>query len=360
MTGSQLRALLTDWYLYSGLILAIGMSGFGSVTIYGLVALHIGRRFNLNPWSVGLAGIVGITSLWSTNWLTPLIWGATVICLGSLWRHLRITPSFAIGVGIVMILHMILAWSQLFDGIKRPDGLTPNASVLGMAGFAAIQASPVSGLFGAFVLGMSGSRTYLTSVALMGLWWLWKRDSLKVGIAIIAGLTAITVAMHMDILGRFYPLDNSCDSGKSCSEGKGLIATYERRENLNNPENTEPVENPGRPKEIHVADNPVTPTLWKHLRSHPFGFGYRDYNHETSRSLPHNQFVLILWELGWLAVPFGGLILGMAWKNRSSWPWLISFLPGLWLTTEYYNQVNGLYTVSIVMLGALAWQRNRV
>jgi hypothetical protein len=262
------------------------------------------------------------------DWTAPIMFGIRVILLASLIRHVKINRQFVTGSLVILLIQLVFVGWQLNSGIARPYGFGGNASSLGLGSFAIMNVHPLLGIFGAVTLGFSGSRTYLFSAAVIAVM---VRDRLKIALVLLSLSITLVVAVEFDITGRFIPWDGGAQS-------------IERRVNEYAPSNAPEHSQPQSPKTVES-------TLWQHLKSNPLGTGYRDYNHETGRANPHNQFILIPWELGWLTVPFGLVLLWIGWDGRMPLRFWFALIPGLLLTDEFYARPEGQYSLVLLVIG---------
>lgn len=340
------RRYLSNWHFHAGLLLALGTTSLAPAIDYGLFALQAHRKVRLFKPALILAGLILISVFHVTDWIAPITWGFRIVLLASLIHHVRINRSFVAGTVAVLIVQIGFGLWQLHDGINRPWGITPNASSLGLAGMVFMELAPLSGFLGAIVLGISGSRTYLFTAAILAIM---SRDHLKIALFLLAATIALAVVIQTGQTHRFkFRSDMVTVNGVEVerqSYGQSITKSADIRKNLLQPSTAPEIIPPSNPASVEL-------TLWQHLKSRPLGMGYRDYNHETGRLNPHNQFVLMLWELGWLAIPFLMVVSCMIRQSGLPWRYKLALIPGLLLTDEFFARPEGLYALAVVVIGA--------
>lgn len=348
---SRLRNNRPTWDFFAGAILTGGTTTLAPAVDYGLFSLQAYKPFNLRRECVALALIVAASALYVTDWYAPVIWGIRLVLLGSLVSHVRVNRQFVAGSVFVLLVQLGFMLWQLTHGIDRAWGISPNASVVGMSGFALFGLSPIVAIFAGLTLGLSISRAYVLCLAVLLPFALWKGSGKFFVLGCLTVLVSVITTVQVGQAPRLM-LASDNRNGTTVTQAMNL------RNALNNPANMEPqVVTPnsggyvdGRPAETVIANEPPIPALWRQLRTRPFGFGYRDYIHETGRPIPHNQFVLILYELGWLTVPFLVILGCMTRQGSLQWRHVLALLPALLLTAEFYGRSQGVYALFLYLI----------
>lgn len=291
-----------------GAIVALGTSALWPLAFGGILSYLAIRqqRIKLDRSVIALAILIAATSLWSPNPGKGLLWAANLLAISIAVRQFGIGQHYSIPIAAIMAAHLITGVFQYLGTGARFHGLADNASALGLAGLAVY---PLP--FGAVLLGASLSRTALLGVTVLTL-------LRPTRLMVVSLLLAVIVSL---VLGHYLtPERYSLQGIENASEARVAAITGTSVETC--------------------ATCTVEPTARK---LQWFGYGYGGYYLSTGQIQPHNVFVLSVWELGILSIPFWSIVLALWWRTGRNWYVLtVAVVVGMF-TDEYYGSMEGLY-----------------
>ena len=205
---------------------------------------------------------------------------ATILLVPILIVNIKSIHWWLIGLSGVQIIWVIYEFSQ---GVIRPSGVSDNGSSLGIFGLMAL--NPLSAL----VIGLSLSRTALLGLTIFAV----LRNRRIIWIMLI-----LTFAVHVSM--QLWSEPERLSSGS-------VIQAVELR--------TDAIVGVSR----QVLEIPTQTIQARELKL--FGYGYGGYVPATGKIQPHNVYILSIWELGILAIPFWMLIGFLLWKSKN--PYMI-------------------------------------
>lgn len=298
------------------------------------IAIYRRRRITIPPVLWILITCVALSAVWSVNPGKPL-W----LCLHILIAYLayRTLPHnhAKLGISLVAAIQIgVILWQYTATDLIRPNALSRNASVLGLAGM-----WMMPGLLPAIMVGLSISRTASLGVALFAL--TGRRYWIPAGIAISTFLIVTVLTnpnrLSIPILQRDVDLRVTAIQGTS----------------------------------IEVAPPVVTTTPVEYVKWRWYGYGWGQYALVTGRIQPHNIFVRTWYEMGVLTIPIGYCLMylwlsraryGSSWRNHDWRLLLVACATGM-LTDELLGSVEGVYmmlTYCIINRPAQRLMRERV
>lgn len=254
-----------------------------------------------------LAGIIFISGTYSLNSTKAAYYGFSILVCHFILQNPPSKRSLSVSLSILFGVEIIWGLTEYLGGVMRIRALAPNASALGLYALS----TPLNPLAG-FLVGLSLSRTALIGIVLFAL----LRNK----------LTVYTIAVMIIAVHVFTAIM----VGPARITPENWLATANRREAAIEGNSTEPQP---RPVAIHARE----------LRL--FGYGKNSYFFSTGQSQPHNIYVLSVWELGILAIPFWGLIVWLWWKSRN-W-YLLVIAPMSLLVDEWYTDVSGPFVLLV-------------
>lgn len=281
------------------LIFTIGLTSLWPISIGLSVIYLIWRRNEIRvPQSrtfifgiFGIAAIILATVIYSPTDAkgVAIYHAATILLVPILIVNIKSIRWWLIVLSGVQIIWVIYEFS---NGVHRPSGLSDNGSSLGIFGLMAL--NPLSVL----VIGLSLSRTALLGLAIFAV----LRNRRIIWIMLI-----LTFAVHVSMQLWIRPERLSSGSVIQAVELRIDVIAGESRQRLFDP------------TPIPTGSEPHTSKPDRELK--PFGYGYGGYVTATGKIQPHNIYILSVWELGILAIPFWMLIVFLAWKSRN--PYMI-------------------------------------
>lgn len=271
-------------------------------------------------WS--LAGIIGVTALWSPDPLSAVLAALRVIFLYSVARSLTVDRKFWSGAGAVLAVQLVIALVQL-PTEARVFGLSLNASQMGQTGFV-FMATPLAPI-AALTLGLSTARAAALGLIVLNIS---RRSRRLFAWSVLAAVIFMTV-MLWKTPDRISPV--------------GIVHSYTDRELL--AEGTVS-ETSVSAQELRDACGEPRVRAWKVV-----GYGWHGYCASTGLQRPHNLWILSWWDLGVLAVPFWTLAAVGAWKSRQ-YGMIAALVAVGMITEELFARPEGFYMIAVA-LGAL-------
>lgn len=304
----------------TGLVLAAGTTRlwFLADLFLILIVLWRGRREFHSHWTVtSLAGIIGVTALWSPDPLAAILTAWRIIALYSLVYSFRLTRQAKFGVGLVLVLQLAVTLTQLDQ--HRLFGLSFNASNMGQAGLV-FMAWPGIGPFAALTLGLSTARS--AALALV-IYTVLRRSRYVWTWAIVAALIFVGVTLWQSP-ERISPAGIE----KAVSMRSDLDAGVPSLENITG--------------EVELACGRPRPRSWQVL-----GYGYHGYCVSTGLQRPHNFWILSFYDLGVLFFPFWAVLFIAAWRLKH--PMIPALLALGLITEELFARPEGVYLIAIAL-----------
>lgn len=314
-----------DWRLATGLILALGTTRIWLLADFLLFfyVLWQPRKRLRGHWIIySLAGIIGITALWSPDPVAAILTAVRVVCLYSVARSLTIDRKFWTGAAAVLAVQLVIAVIQL-PNETRPFGLSMNASQLGQTGFV-YMATPLAPI-AAFTLGLSTARSAALGLIVLNIG---RRSRRLFAWSVVAAAIFLTV-IFWKTPDRIQPA--------------GIAEATTNREAL--VDGVVPATSVSA-TELESACGEARPRAWKVV-----GYGWHGYCASTGLQRPHNLWILSFWDLGILSVPFWTLVAIGAWKSRQ-YSMIAALVAVGMITEELFARPEGFYMIAVA-LGAL-------
>lgn len=377
---AQWRQRLTAWlpYIVGGMAALSTFYGLLLIVDGALFALVLYRR-RLPPWwAWAIAGLIGITALWSSSWWWPLWTAARVLALGAIAADMR-------GQGAKLLTGYLVGLApQTFGlltalGADRPPGLAGNPSLTALAGVTPLLmagatqqvfavAAALAGTAG-LTMGLAAGRVALLAsmVAAAG-----TRSRAAIAAVVLAGVvllfnTALTGTwarylpdgIGAGITGRVETLggDSAFDAGDwaAAESLNGLpparveFLVQRAREAASARADGHGKERDIRAIAFTAAD--LAAVAERYPDSPPrftaLGYGFGAFVDATHRQGPHTVPVLAAFELGLLAVPLFGLCAWWCWRVRPAL-WLLLALGALWLFSyEHWGTGAGMWLLAV-------------
>ncbi len=304
----------------AGIILALGTSRlcFRADVFLVLLILHRGRAGFRTHWTViTLAGILGVTAIWSPDPLAAILVAWRIVALYSLVRSFQLTRRAQYGIGAVLAVQILVTATQLDE--SRLFGVSFNASSFGQAGFV-FMAWPGLAPLAAVSLGLSTARA--PAVALM-IYVVLRRSRYVWAWSVVAAVIYVSLTLwqspeRITLAGAERAVEMRSNLGGGVPTSQNL--------------DVELVEACGTPR----------PRSWLVL-----GYGYHGYCASTGLQRPHNFWILSFYDLGVLFFPFWAVLLIAAWRLKH--PMIPALLALGLVTEELFARPEGVYLVAIAL-----------
>lgn len=290
-----------------GIIVAIGLTSFWPIST-GLAMFYLYRNRStikvhrgINTYLIlTISAIILFSSLRAYPHSGTGIYHASVIALAPFvianWRFNTRWINLLAGIQIIWMI------TEYSNGAVRPSALSDNASALGIGALMAF--TPLNAL----AIGLSLSRTALLGFAVFAV--LRNRKAIYI-------LLLLTIVVHVSTQLWTQPKRFSIDN---------VIYSMELRQEAIEGTATEAI---------------ATDVIIQERNLNAFGYGYGGYVPSTGRIQPHNVYILSVWEMGFLAIPFWIILAVLLWRSRN--PYMA--IPALLALNvdEWYTLTEGIF-----------------
>lgn len=294
---------------------ALSAYSMGMITIFSTLYLLRRRRRNrqkvrlpLALWIILSCLSVGVVWAPIPGNIVYMVCAVVTAYLAYVLMHRN---GFFFGLAVVCAVQIgVLGYQYVFTDAVRPNGITDNASVVGLAGLFGLPSLPM-----ALMGGLSLSRTAIVG-AVAGTFFQGRRYAIAAGVLVIVSVTVgfLHTPDRYTSLDRFlYDYNLRLDTLKGTSKEVALHREYEVRD---------------------------VEWTW-----HGYGFG--NYYAGTGRIQPHNTFIRGWYELGVLSFVVWGCLGWLWWRWGRDWRLLAMVLVVGSLTDELLGSVNGVYMLLI-------------
>lgn len=295
-------------------MLAIGVTVLWPIS-FGYILWHLivfRPEIHLPKSVLALSVLVGSTALYSPNSGSALAYAAGIIFC---WIGYQIAPArkgLDTSILVVTIVSVGFVLHDLYLGHMRPNGLMDNAVEMGLAGAALLP-------YGAVLTGFSMSRLALGMTVMIAALLPSKRTVSACFVALfIAGLMSFSVAPERFTL-------NSILTASHLRYSTIIGTSYERP----------------------ISSIPDVPVQDRQLQL--LGYGHSGYYQSTGSIQPHNTFVLTVWELGILSIPFW-ILIGYIWCSHGrNVPLALIMLATSLLTSQWVSSTQGLVIITLLI-----------